>query len=120
MQNSAFASCDSLKTISIDGEELAVGSSVFMQCDTLEEIRFTGTISFFDRNLVSKCRSLKRLYLPKKIAALPQGFISVEDSFEAIIYDGTVAEWNAVKKDANWYTSSSSFTVICTDGEIKY
>ena len=51
---------------------------------------------------------------------MPQGFISVEDSFEAIIYDGTVAEWNAVEKDANWYVSSSSFTVICTDGKIEY
>ena len=39
--------------------------------------------------------------------------------FTEIVYNGTVSQWNAVEKGANWKTGTEGFTVHCTDGDVS-
>jgi hypothetical protein len=35
-----------------------------------------------------------------------------------IRYDGTMAEWEAIAKDGDWYYCDGEYVVSCSDGKI--
>ena len=68
----------------------------FYGCDTLENVYLTNSITKFDVAAFWYCTSLTEFH-----------------------FDGTVEEWNAIDKGANWDRGLNDYTVYCTDGEIK-
>ena len=39
--------------------------------------------------------------------------------FSKIIYNGTIAEWNAIEKEEGWDSNNDNYIIYCTDGEIN-
>lgn len=39
-------------------------------------------------------------------------------ALKEIIFEGTVAQWNAITKEYNWNNNTGTYTVYCTDGQI--
>jgi hypothetical protein len=37
---------------------------------------------------------------------------------KTIYYDGTMAEWNAIRKGTQWNIGCNEFTVVCSDGNV--
>jgi len=40
-------------------------------------------------------------------------------SLTDIYYEGTKAQWTAIRKNENWNFNTGAYTVHCTDGDIE-
>ncbi|MBP0990890.1 MAG: hypothetical protein J5874_06920 [Oscillospiraceae bacterium] len=39
-------------------------------------------------------------------------------AFKEIVYNGTIEQWNAIEKTANWSKGAEPFTIHCIDGDV--
>lgn len=81
----------------VDGFKVTtIAYQAFYDCDSIEKVYLTNSITKFDVAAFWHCDNLTEFY-----------------------FDGTVEEWNAINKGANWDRGLNGYTVYCTDGEIK-
>lgn len=62
--------------------------------------------------------NLEKVVLPSSIKTIYSGAFYRCTSLKTIQYDGTVEQWKAIKKSADWDKDSGSYTVYCTDGTV--
>ena len=63
--------------------------------------------------------SLTSITLPKSITSMGTSAFLMCPKLTDIYYEGTIAEWNSIKKDPNWAWKDTPITVIhCSDGDI--
>lgn len=88
-----------LKHVSIPSSVTVMESSCFECCYELESIDIPSTVTSFGHAVFANC-----------------------PSFRYINYDGTIEQWNSIKKDDRWYKGTWHYTplmvVHCTDGDI--
>ena len=71
-------------------------------------------------NAFDGCESLRSVTLPSTVAYIKKdAFIGCE-SLEEIVFNGTIDEWNSIKKDESWNGDAEEFTVKCTDGDVSF
>lgn len=58
------------------------------------------------------------LILPDTITSIPDYFLTIDDVLMNIVFQGTVAQWNAIDKGKNWAYSTHVAYVQCTDGQV--
>ena len=137
LYTNAFKGCTNLKEINLKACKL-IGETAFMNCSSLEEVEFSavldGQYSHFAR-----CTNLKKVICNSKsissgcfqydsnlvdvtlgtnIETIKSYAFSQCTSLQTIKYLGTMAQWNAITKETNWYSYSGLTTIVCTDGTI--
>ena len=65
------------------------------------------------------CDNIEKVYLSNSVTKFDVAAFWYCDNLTEFHFDGTVEEWNAINKGANWDRGLNSYTVYCTDGEIK-
>lgn len=69
------------------------------------------------------CIKLTSIDLPASITSIGTSAFTDCNSLTAINFDGTVAQWNAIKKADNWFrygpSSETIVEVICKDGKVS-
>ena len=90
----AFFGCSMLTSISISNDASSIGGVAFAGC--------VGLISF---------------NIPLSVQSLDEYVFSGSDAL--IKFDGTKAQWNAIKKKLKWKDGSNIQTIDCTDGVIR-
>ena len=119
---SAFSNCDSLKKIELPASISEISSGVLGGCDSLEEISIPSTVQSILGSAFKGCISLHAIYLPTSIEELALPAFSNCSALKNVYYAGTMEQWEAIKKfpviDSG--ETTPHFTVICSDGEIKY
>lgn len=76
-----------------DGSVTSIGVSAFADCDLLTSIT-----------------------IPEGITSIGSGAFYGCSSLTSIDYQGTMAQWKAIRKDRWWADDTGNFTIICTDG----
>ena len=119
---SAFSNCDSLKKIELPASISEISSGVLGGCDSLEEISIPSTVQSILGSAFKGCISLHTIYLPTSIEELSLPAFSNCSALKNVYYAGTMEQWETIKKfpviDSG--ETTPHFTVICSDGEIKY
>ncbi len=59
---------------------------------------------------------LTSVTIPNSVVSIGSYVFGESFNLTEIKFDGTIAEWNAIKKSGSWKAWSSVLTVICTDG----
>ena len=73
-----------------------------------------------------RCIKLKNFTITKSTTELIGGCFNYCESLTQITYEGSLAEWSAVKKNTNWDGHSSSTVdsplvkIQCLDGYMEY
>lgn len=62
---------------------------------------------------------LTNLVIPDSVTSIGDGAFSDCTSLTKIDFNGTKAQWNAIKKYNWWSSNTGNFTVYCTDGTIS-
>ncbi len=136
----AFDSCRSLVSVSLPESVRHIGDGAFRLCESLASIEFPEGIEYFGKDVLAAtalkeltlpraktfigreefygCKSLQTIRLHSGITELGDGAFHSSRELKTIIYDGTVAEWNAIQKAELWYRCTSGMTVRCSDGVI--
>ena len=79
-------------------------------------VKHIGAMSIFN------LKNLKNITIPKSVTSIGSSAIAFNSVLENIYYEGTMEDWNAITKDADWLgfgASDAVYTLHCSDGEIQ-
>lgn len=118
----AFAGT-AIKSVTVPSSVVTVGAMAFSECQYLETVRYGGKV-ISDRMFV-RCTKLKNLTLIRNVKEIVGGSFNYCESLNQITYEGSLADWNAVKKNTNWDShavdiESPLAKIQCLDGYMEY
>ncbi len=116
----AFADCKNLTSVKLPASLTAISSGLFMNC-----MELTGTLVIPDgvtaiqSNPFARCVELLTVVMPKSVVRFEGQIFTA--GVQGVQYAGTMAEWEAIEKDKDWYAGRHAYlnVVICTDGQIE-
>ena len=145
IQIGAFSYCSELRSITIEAGVTFINAWVFTGCTNLTDLVLncsTSTIKkLFSNSENMNCPNLTNVVIGDNITTIGvdsfqgcskltsitigQGVSSIySNAFKgctkltSITYTGTIAEWNAIKKDSGWDNDTGAYVIHCTDGDI--
>lgn len=87
---------DKLVSIEIQPGVTSIGESAFEYCSNLSSIIIPDSVTNIDDNAFRECWSLLN-----------------------ITFNGTMAQWNNIRKASNWFAGNSTAYIQCTDGQVR-
>ncbi len=115
----AFYNCRSLLSIVFANGVERIGDQAFYNCISLKEIELPKTLTELGERAFSYCDKLQSVTIPSSLTYLDMWSFSYCEKLSSIHFDGTVAQWETLPKDSEWNMGTNSYTVYCTDGNIK-
>jgi len=123
---------DKLKTVSISPENTTYstdGRSIFCkQTSGIKKILLGASNGVIPTdagiNEIGVCafrgrENLTEIFIPKNIVRISDLAFWECPNVQSITYEGTVAEWNAMKRGFDWFSDSDIDVVHCSDGDTK-
>jgi hypothetical protein len=122
--NSAFYNCKSLSSVIIPDSVTQIGSSAFRDCNSLTSVIIPNGVTTVSNYLFYGCSSLTNVTIPNSVNSIGGLIFYLNSNFINIFYNGTVNEWNNIKKSSYWDiyykdTATVSYTIHYTDGEVN-
>lgn len=110
-----------LSAITLPNSITEIQYGAFATDTSLEDITLPSGITAINHRLFQGCSSLSSVTMYNNITSIGEYAFHNCSSLVEINFNGTVAEWNAIEKETNWYgnTLSSPFTVHCSDGDVE-
>ena len=112
--NYEFQGCTSITSVIIPEGVTTIGQYAFSQCGITSVVLPDGvtTISSY----AFTYSGLNSITIPNSVTYIGDSVFSNCGSLAVINFNGTFAEWNAIKKSTFWMNGSSLTTLECTDG----
>ena len=63
--------------------------------------------------------ALERITLPATIKNIGAGAFHNSPKLTEVIFEGTLEQWETIKKEAGWNHGAAAFTVRCSDGTVE-
>ena len=137
----AFYDCYDLTSVTIGGGVTSIGVQAFWYCEALTGIAIPDSVKIIGEEAFQHCRGLTGLTLGNGVESIEEGAfhgctgltsLTIPDSVTSIgkeafywcidltsvQFSGTIAQWNAIAKGANWQYKIPISKVICSDGEV--
>lgn len=114
----AFCACYSLTEIDIPGSVTSIGTMAFTSCTSVKSINIGSGVTSIEDDAFYSCFELESIYIPNSVTSIGERAFTYCRSLTDINFDGTKAEWAAIKKGYRWQLNSGNFTVHCTDGKL--
>ena len=70
IEDSAFYSCDTLKTIDLNNSVKTIGADAFGGCSDLKEVKGVGALTSISDNAFSACYSLEYIFISKNVESM--------------------------------------------------
>lgn len=144
IENEAFTFCKSLKSVTIPDGVTVINGGVFSDCTSLASVDMPDSVEYIGGSAFSNCSSLTSVDIPSNVATIYPGAFSsctallyvkipvsvttIGDnvfadctSFEKVVYEGTVADWNTnigQVHSKSIFKGTENPTIECTDGSI--
>ena len=91
----AFWGCSSLESVTIPASVGSIGDYVFYDCSSLGSVTISASVERIGDNIFRGCASLG-----------------------SVTFNGTMDEWELVKKSSEWNKGSSISVIHCSDGDV--
>lgn len=111
--SSMFEGCSELIEVVMPDTVTSIGSYAFSGCKKLEKLVLSPNIESIGRSAFSNCDALDKLILPLSLKHIVTYGLNSMDG--EIHYEGTVAQWDQVEKDAAGGILNK--TIHCADGD---
>ncbi len=115
----AFSNCTLLANITIPEGVSSIGDYAFSNCTSLTNITIPEGVPSIGNHAFSNCTSLINISIPDSVTTIGDSAFRGCDELTDIQFKGTVKEWQAIKKEYNWDSSTADYTVTCTNGTVK-
>ena len=117
---SVFHGCTSLTNITLSKKLTTIPAHAFGQCSSLQSISIPEGVTSIGDYAFDGCRSLSTIVIPNSVLSF--GYYSFEycPTNLSFKYNGTVQEWNNIKKYSGWNSGVYRYTVSCIDGKLSY
>lgn len=124
----AFYECKKLKEITLpdsvkkldfyDVDGKGSYAQTFQDCFALETLTLSASLEEIQSRAFDGCLALQTLEIPVSVKKLGRAILA-GSGIKTLRYEGTVAQWNAMEKKADWFASTGLTEVICSDGTVK-
>ncbi len=104
--------------ITIPDSVTIIDGIAFKDCVGLTRIAIGNSVTYIGMNAFYNCVSLTSVTIPDSVTCIYYQAFYGCSSLERIIFDGTIAQWNAIEKGNYWNENTGNYTVHCTDGDI--
>lgn len=122
-----FSECNALQSITIPSTVKSIGEGAFSGCRSLKELRIPQGVESISKCAIRYCDSLQTLVIPVSVTKIWDSALGCCDNLKTVTYEGTVAQWNRIKKggltlsyDLDYWYDFWEGTVQCTDGKVVY
>lgn len=115
---SAFSGCESLSSITLPNSLEQLGHWAFSRSG-LRYVAIPSSLTKVSQYAFHESRSLVSVTLPSSVTDIGRSAFSYCVCLEDFYFDGTKDQWKAIEKGAEWNQKTPSYTVHCTDGNIK-
>lgn len=95
-----------------------VGNCSFTERSGITSITLPASITSIIEYNFSFCRDLVSVTLPSSIASIDHGAFCGCTSLTSIDFQGTIEQWQAIKKGYSWDAMTGDYVVYCTNGNI--
>ena len=118
-----FQGCENLKEINIPEGVEEIGGKIFHgafeDCEKLESITLPSTLKKIEEYAFQGCKGLKQINIPQRVEEIGGRAFCDCDALEEITYEGTKAQWKAVKCASVIFSYTDKKKVRCLDGTLK-
>lgn len=114
--NNSFQWCSRLKNLILPESLNYLGDYAFYGCWYLTAVDIPDGVTFISEFAFDSCSSIESVTLPASVTSICRYAFSGCKSLKNIYFDGTVAEWEAIKKGEEWDSSTGNYVVHCKDG----
>lgn len=104
--------------ITIPDSVTIIDGIAFKDCVGLTRIAIGNSVTYIGMNAFYNCVSLTSVTIPDSVTCIYYQAFYGCSSLERIMFDGTIAQWNAIEKGNYWNENTGNYTVHCTDGDI--
>ena len=113
----AFYECTGLTSIEFGEGMTNIGGYAFTYCHGLTEVVIPDSVTSISNDAFFQCESLKSVEIGSGVTSIGfQAFYYCP--LTSIVFNGTMAQWNAIIKGSYWNTSNKVTEVICSDGTV--
>lgn len=106
-----------ISSCEINAETRIIADSAFRDCKNLTTVTIPSGITQIGDEAFYECRALKSVHIPKSVTHIGRSAFACL-ALENITFDGTIKEWNAIEKLADWNEFAIAQKVICSDGSV--
>ena len=102
-----------------DGSVTSIGEGAFFCCDELTSVTIPDGVTRIGNYAFAGCIELTSVTIPNSVTSIDNDAFFGCSRLKSIIFNGTIAQWNAVSKGNYWKLDAPrTCKVVCTDGEI--
>ena len=95
-----------------------IGPKAFEDCHTLTAVAIPEGVTDIGGYAFLRCGSLSAITLPSTLRRLGQNVFFLCGALSSVTFAGTIAEWTAIDKWANWAADLPVTKVNCSDGDV--
>lgn len=115
--NGLFKDCKNLKTIIFGQNVKSIPKHIFQGCNNLSSVTISNNVTSIGYGAFQNCSGLTSITIPKSVKEI--GDYSFNGcNLTSISFDGTIDEWNVIKKGSDWDMRTGDYIIHCTDGDI--
>ena len=107
------------KNTTIPDSVTSFGNDAFSFCKSLTAITIPDSITSIEKYAFFFCLSLTSITIPNSVTNIGNRAFFFCSNLNTIRYDGTIAQWEAIKKGEQWNKMAKAEVVHCTDGDVK-
>lgn len=114
--NHSLQWCNKLQSVTLPDSVNFIGEYAFYGCRYLTAVDIPDGVTFISEFAFDSCSSIESVTLPASVTSIGRYAFSWCKSLKNIYFDGTVAEWESIKKGEEWDSSTGNYVVHCKDG----
>ncbi len=116
IKEQAFQDCSNITHLTLPDSITVIDHKAFYNCTKLYEVELSPNLDKLGSMVFIQCYNLTTLTIPVSVRELGYWIFSYDKNLRTINYQGTMNQWQAIKKDKSWFKNTPSFTLQCTDG----
>lgn len=115
----AFSDRTDLTSIEIPSSVISIGACAFASCDSLKSITIPNGVTGIAYGMFANCYNLESAAMPDSVASIGEDAFGICENLVNIYYSSTGERWKKIKKASGWNSSTGTYIVHCTDGDIS-
>ena len=115
----AFYDCDGLTSVTIGDSVTSIGDDAFRGCSGLTSVTIGNGVTSIGDWAFSGCTGLNSVTIGDGVTSIGYAAFDGCDGLTYVRFDGTVAEWNAIKIGILWKDNCPFTEVECSDGTVS-
>ena len=114
-----FYGCDKIVNIVIHSGLITIGYQAFTGCSSLTSVTIPNGVATIGDYAFQGCTGLTSVIIDDSVTSIGYRAFANCVSLNSLTFNGKVAQWNTILKDAEWNFDVPATYVQCSDGQVS-